>query len=198
MTKSSMLAWSNSMRPCTRSSNVVSPSGTRKRIARGAPAASRAATSAARERAARAVVHPGAARGFARPRVWPSDRPACSSSDTRGRSRPARAAAARYLSSRSVWKYGACGPPTPGPSSHVESEPPHAVENAGDHVGRRALDVGVFDAEDERAAVPAGVEPVEQRRARAADVEIAGRRRRETDAGAHHSILLAYGARRIS
>ena len=56
----------------------------------------------------------------------------------------------------------------------VDAEPAQAVENAGDHLGLRALDVGVFDAKDEGAAVTAGVEPVEQRRAGAADVEVAG------------------------
>ena len=40
MTKSSMLALSNSIGPCTGSSNAVCPAGTLKRIARGAPAAS--------------------------------------------------------------------------------------------------------------------------------------------------------------
>ena len=67
----------------------------------------------------------------------------------------------------------------------VEPEPSQAVENAGDHVGRRALDVGVFDAQDERAAVPPRVEPVEERRARAADVQIAGGRGRKTNAWDH-------------
>ena len=54
---------------------------------------------------------------------------------------------------------------------------------------RRALDVGVLDAKHERAAMPAGVEPVEERSARAADVEIAGRRRRESDARGHDDML---------
>ena len=34
----------------------------------------------------------------------------------------------------------------------VESEPPHPVEDACDHVGRRSLNVCVFDSEHERAA----------------------------------------------
>jgi hypothetical protein len=42
---------------------------------------------------------------------------------------------------------------------------------------------GVFDAEDERAAMPARVEPIEERGARAPDMEIAGRRWCKTDAG---------------
>ena len=40
------------------------------------------------------------------------------------------------------------------------------------------------------AAVPAREEPVEERRAGAADVQVAGRRRSEADAD-HHSILTA-------
>jgi hypothetical protein len=44
-----------------------------------------------------------------------------------------------------------------------------------------ALDVGVLDAQQHRAAVVAGVEEVEDRGARAADVEKAGRRRGETE-----------------
>ena len=57
----------------------------------------------------------------------------------------------------------------------AQPEPAQAVEDAGDHVGRGSLDVGVFDAEQERAVVAARIEPVEERRARAADVQIAGR-----------------------
>ena len=41
--------------------------------------------------------------------------------------------------------------------------------------------IGVLDAQDEDAAVPPREEPVEQRRARAADVEIAGGRGCEAD-----------------
>ncbi len=46
----------------------------------------------------------------------------------------------------------------------------------------RALDVGILDAQHEDAAMPAREQPVEKRGAGAADVEIAGRRGRETDA----------------
>ena len=42
--------------------------------------------------------------------------------------------------------------------------------------------VGVLDAQHERAAVPAGEQPVEERRAGAADVQVAGGRWREADA----------------
>jgi hypothetical protein len=57
----------------------------------------------------------------------------------------------------------------------VQAEPPHAVEDAVHHLGGGPLRVGVFDAEHEDAAAPAGQEPVEQGGAGAADVEVAGR-----------------------
>ena len=44
-----------------------------------------------------------------------------------------------------------------------------------------ALGVGVLDAQQERTALLTGEEPVEQGRAGASDVEIAGRRRREAN-----------------
>ena len=56
---------------------------------------------------------------------------------------------------------------------------------------RRALAVGVLDAQDERAAVVARQQPVEQRRARVADVQVAGRARGEADA--HLPILSCSG-----
>ena len=77
----------------------------------------------------------------------------------------------------------------------VEPEPLEAVEN-GVHRGlRRALAVGVLDAQQERAAEPLRVEPVEQRRARAADVQEAGRGGREAGDDAGHSCGL-WGKRR--
>src|SRR5687768_4124116 len=75
-----------------------------------------------------------------------------------------------------------------GPLVPVEAQPVETIQNPRDHVGRGPLDVGVFDAEHERAAVPARVEPVEERGAGAADMEVPGRRRSKTDTrhGAHH------------
>ena len=64
----------------------------------------------------------------------------------------------------------------------VEAEPAQSVEDAVHHLVRRALDVGVFDAQDEHAAEPPREQPVEQRRAGAADVQVAGGRGSETDA----------------
>ena len=56
----------------------------------------------------------------------------------------------------------------------VEPEPSQALENAGDHLVGRALGIGVLDAQDEHAAVAAHEQPVEQRRAGTAHMEIAG------------------------
>src|SRR5207245_7778957 len=64
----------------------------------------------------------------------------------------------------------------------VEPEPAQPVEDAFDHLRRRAFDVGVFDAKDEHAAVAAREEPVEERRSRAADVQVAGWRGSQTNA----------------
>jgi hypothetical protein len=66
----------------------------------------------------------------------------------------------------------------------VEAEPAQAVEDPFDHLVRRALDVGVFDAQDEHAAEPPREKPVEKRGTRAADVQVAGRRGSEATRGA--------------
>ena len=68
----------------------------------------------------------------------------------------------------------------------VEPEPFEAVEDRVDRGLGRALAVGVLDAQEERPAEAPGVEPVEQRRARAADVQESGRGGREAgDDGGH-------------
>ena len=64
----------------------------------------------------------------------------------------------------------------------VEAQPAQAFED-GLHAGVGiALDVGVVKAQDHRPAVVAGIEPVEDKRARAADVKKTGRRGRKSDA----------------
>ena len=65
----------------------------------------------------------------------------------------------------------------------VEAEPAHAFEDALDHGFGRALEIGVFDAQDESAAGVAGEEPVEERGAGAANVQVASGRGSEADAG---------------
>jgi hypothetical protein len=64
----------------------------------------------------------------------------------------------------------------------VQAEPPQRVEDLLDGLGRRALPVGVLDAQQVAAAVVAGLQPVEERRPGAADVEVAGGRGSEADA----------------
>ena len=61
----------------------------------------------------------------------------------------------------------------------VEAEPAQPVEDRVDRRLGRALAVGVLDAQQHLAAEAAGIEPVEQGRARAADMEEAGGRGRE-------------------
>ena len=63
-----------------------------------------------------------------------------------------------------------------------------------DHLLRRALDVGVLDAQHEHAAVTPREQPVEERRAGAADVEVAGGRRREADAREQTRLTIVYSA----
>src|SRR5262245_2957752 len=56
----------------------------------------------------------------------------------------------------------------------VEPEPPELPLDGSFRLLRRTLGVGVLDAQDERPARPAREEPVEQRRPRVADVQVAG------------------------
>ena len=72
-----------------------------------------------------------------------------------------------------------------------EAEPLHALEDHPHRLVRRALTVGVLDAQDELAAVPAGVQPGKEGRADAADVQHAGRARGETGDDAHGGRSLA-------
>jgi hypothetical protein len=67
----------------------------------------------------------------------------------------------------------------------VDAEPAQRSLDAIDQLVAGQGGIGVLDAQDERPPVVAGVEPVEQGRAGAADVEEAGRRGRETDPGWH-------------
>ena len=70
----------------------------------------------------------------------------------------------------------------------IETEPFEPVDDRVNRSLRRTLAIGVLDAQQELAAEMLGVKPVEQSRARAADVQEAGRRRRETgDDGGHET-----------
>src|SRR5262249_57480371 len=70
-------------------------------------------------------------------------------------------------------------------------------------VGRAARAVGVVEPQDERAAMPLGEQPVEQRRAHVADMQKPGGARRETDDGCdgcgigHAGRLVAMGRWRV-
>src|SRR5262249_28265497 len=75
----------------------------------------------------------------------------------------------------------------------LESEPPHAVEDPFHHFVRRSLDVGVCEAQHEHAAVAAGEEPVEERGARTADMQVTGRRGSEADAEHAYLVIWVFG-----
>jgi hypothetical protein len=63
----------------------------------------------------------------------------------------------------------------------IEAEKTQAFEDGLDAGVRVALDVGVVETEDHGALIMARKEPVEDKRARAADVEKPGGRGRKTD-----------------
>ncbi len=56
----------------------------------------------------------------------------------------------------------------------LESGPFHPVQNLPDRLFRGALEISVFDAQNELAPVPACVEPGKKRRAQAADMQKTG------------------------
>jgi len=64
----------------------------------------------------------------------------------------------------------------------VEPEPAQIFQERDFALTCAALDVGVFDAQDERAAVMTREQVIENRRARTAHVEISGGAGRETNA----------------
>ena len=63
----------------------------------------------------------------------------------------------------------------------IEAQPAKPFDDAGDHVPRRALGIGVFDPEHEGAVMTTSEQPVEERRACATDMQVARGRRREAD-----------------
>src|SRR5262249_55932091 len=67
----------------------------------------------------------------------------------------------------------------------LQAEPLQIFEHHRLRLARGAGDVGVFDSQNEGALVMPGEEPVEDRRARAADVKVTGWRRCEADADGH-------------
>src|SRR5690606_32776279 len=79
----------------------------------------------------------------------------------------------------------AVGPADLWPFIPVEPEPAERVEDGAHAVEAAPFLIRVLHAEHERAALLAGPEPVEQRGARAADVQVTARRRREAEPRFH-------------
>src|SRR5262249_48460425 len=73
----------------------------------------------------------------------------------------------------------------------VEAEPAHRVEDRLHAVLRAALAIGVFDAQDELATLLPGPEPVVQGAAGSPDVQVAGGRRRESNADLGHGAAVS-------
>ena len=69
---------------------------------------------------------------------------------------------------------GTVRPADVGPLVPVEPEPAQVLEDARLGLARRSLGVGVLDAQDERAVLAVRQQPVEERRAGVADVQLPG------------------------
>ena len=86
-----------------------------------------------------------------------------------------------YRCTRSDCRYGPCSAADIRALVPVEPEPPQVLEDARLRLLRRSLGVGVLDAQDERAVLAVREQPVEERRAGVADVQLAGRTRGESN-----------------
>ena len=95
---------------------------------------------------------------------------------------------------RSVCRYGAVRAADLDAFVPLQSHPAQIVENRLFGRARRAFEVGVLDAQDERAALPARQQPVKQRGSGVTDVQMAGGRWRETNSHEWHLILPAWYA----
>jgi hypothetical protein len=62
-----------------------------------------------------------------------------------------------------------------------EAEPAHAIEDALHHILGGALEVSIFNAQNEDTAGVTGEKPIEESSTRPAYMQIAGRRRRKTN-----------------
>ena len=65
----------------------------------------------------------------------------------------------------------------------IETEPFQAIEDRGDGRLVVALAIRILDAQKELAVAAPGVEPIEQRRAAAADMQVSGGRGSKSDDG---------------
>ena len=77
----------------------------------------------------------------------------------------------------------------------VETQPGHAIQDRLHRLGRRPLEVGILDTQDELAVRLAGQQPAKKRGSRTADVEHAGRARGES--GPDHRIRPVFETRGI-
>ncbi len=165
------------MRPCTASSHAISSSGRRKRMVNGVPRCRPPIDLVRRQPVTATVVAEGRAGCFGRG--------ALGIELGFGAEAAVRLALGQQslrvgLVARSVLALEE-GSFVPG-----DAEPGEPVEDDLGVALGASLPIGVLDAKHQRAAGVAGKEPVEQRGASAADVEIAGGRRSETDAGSGH------------
>ena len=126
------------------------------------------------KRAAGAIVPPRRSGLLRPPRAWPSARPRCSSSSRRGHRRRGARPSRDDDRAAPTGSTGRIRPPTSGPSSQSRPSQRRPSRIPSTISGRRPLEIGVLDAQDEDAAVPSREQPVEERRARAADVQVAG------------------------
>src|SRR4029453_1110658 len=76
----------------------------------------------------------------------------------------------------------------------IETPPSLTVDDSRNHLPRRSLSIGVLDAQHKRSAVTSRVQPVEECRARTADVEVSGWGWREANTQ-HAPIVLRGGCR---
>ncbi len=166
MTKSSMSLFGNVICPCTRSSHSVLPSGTRKRSTNASPIGHAVLTLVRREAIASAIVlERVAARLGLGSALLELRRRAEAAVDGASVEQPLRV----RLVSREI-RALVRDLLVPG-----EAEPLESLEDRARAFVGAAGAIGVLDAEQERSAVLAREEPVVERRARTADVEIASR-----------------------
>ncbi len=80
-----------------------------------------------------------------------------------------------------------------GPFVPVDAQPAEAVQDRRERRLDVPLLIGVVDPQQELPAVLPGEQPVEQRRAHAADVQVAGRTGGETGANGHETFAVGAG-----
>src|SRR5262245_11004046 len=88
------------------------------------------------------------------------------------------------LEIRSAWPAAAAAV-VGGPFVPVEAQPLEAVENRLEGLGHVPLGIGIVDPQQELPAVLPGKEPIKERRADAADMQIAGRTGSEAGTDGH-------------